>query len=92
MTCRTLWNTISDGLFHSDVLSEIVFMHSTKESENKDAECIFCNEKFSEDERGEIWIKCFSCSLRAHMDCPGQRTQSMSVTFINRLQVGMVFA
>ena len=36
--------------FHSDVLSEIDFMCSTRESENKDADYIFCNEKFAEDE------------------------------------------
>ena len=73
MACRELWNNISDESFHSDVLSEIYFMYSTKESENKDAECILCNVtenvKFSEDERGEIWIKGFSCSLCAHLDC-----------------------
>ena len=51
--------------------SEIAFMPSTKEPVNKDAECIFCNGKFSEDQRGEIWIKCISCSLWAHFDCTG---------------------
>ena len=50
MTFWALWNTSSDDLFHSDILSEIDFMYSTKESENKDTECIFCNGKFSEDE------------------------------------------
>ena len=46
--------SISDESIHSDVLSEINFMNSTKESENKDAECIFSNGKFSEDQLGEI--------------------------------------
>ena len=41
------------------VLSEIDFMYSTKESENKDAEYNFCSGKFAENEQGEIWIKCF---------------------------------
>ena len=59
MACRALWNTTSDESFHSDVLSEIHFMYSTKESENKYAKCIVCNGKFSENEQGEIWIKCF---------------------------------
>ena len=49
-----LWNTIGDESFHSDILSGMDFVYFTKESENKDAECIFCNGKFSEDERGEI--------------------------------------
>ena len=34
------------------VLSEIHSMYSIKEPENKDAECIFYNGKFSEDEQG----------------------------------------
>ena len=40
----------------SNVLSEINFISSTEESENKGAECIFYNRKFSEDEQGEILI------------------------------------
>ena len=70
----------------STVLSEIDFIYSTKESENKDAECIFCNGKFSEDEQGKIRIKCFNWTL------PEQRMQSVSMTFINRLEAEMVFA
>ena len=54
MTCRALWNTTNDELFHSIVISEIDFIYSTKESENKDTECIFCKGKFSENEKGEI--------------------------------------
>ena len=69
MARRALWNTTSDESFHPHVLSEIDLMYSTKKSENKDPEYIFCNGKFSEDERGEIWIKCFRCSLWAHLDC-----------------------
>ena len=61
MACRALWNIASDKSFHSDILSEIDFMHSTTESENKEAKHIFCN--FSEDKREEIWMKCFSCPL-----------------------------
>ena len=63
MVYLTLWNITSDESFHCDALSETDFMYSIKESENKDSECFFCNEKFTEDERGENWIKCFSCSV-----------------------------
>ena len=59
MACRGLWNTTSNELVHSDILSEIDFVYSTQESENKASECFICNGKFFEDERGEIWIKCF---------------------------------
>ena len=65
------WNTTSDESFRNDALSEINFIGSTKESENKIAECIFCNEKCSEDERGNMWIICFCCSLLAQLDCTG---------------------
>ena len=77
---RALWNATRDESFYSDVLSETDFTYSQKESENEGAECTFCKGKFSEDEREEIWIKCFSCSLWAHLTLPQQRTQSVSVT------------
>ena len=48
MACRALWNTTNDESFHSELLSEIDFMYSIKESQNKDAGYIFCNGKFSE--------------------------------------------
>ena len=51
MTGRALGNIISNESFYSGVLSGIHFIYSTKESENKETECIFCNVKFSEDER-----------------------------------------
>ena len=73
MVSRTLWNNTSDESFHSDELSEIDFMYSTKESENKDVECISCNENFSEDVQGEIWIKCFSWTL------PDKRKHSVHI-------------
>ena len=82
MACLALWNTTSDESFHSDVLSGIDFMYSTKESENKNAECIFCNGKFSEDERGKIWVKCFSCSLWVDLDCTAAENKKyLSVIF-----------
>ena len=40
-------------------------MYSTKQSENKEAEYIFCNGIFSEDKRREIWIQC-STVLSGH--------------------------
>ena len=68
------------------VSSEIDLKYTIKESENKDAECIFCNEKLLEDEQGEIWIKCFRWTLQE------QRKQSISISLINKLEAQMVFA
>ena len=88
MACQALWNTISDKSFHSDVLSEIDFMHSIKESKNKDIGCIFCNGK-SEGEREEVWIQWFNCSLWAH--CTGAKNAEYMCTFICRLETEMFF-
>ncbi|GFW96931.1 hypothetical protein TNCV_2160661 [Trichonephila clavipes] len=43
-----------DESSHSDGSSVMDFMPSTKELENKDIECIFCNGKLPEDQRREI--------------------------------------
>ena len=69
MTCRALYNNASDESFHSDVLTEIDLMYSNKNSENKELNVSSVMGKLSEDERGENWIKCFSCPLWAHLDC-----------------------
>ena len=69
MACLALWNITSGESFRSNVLSEIDFMYSTKESENKESECIFFKGKFFEDDLGEIWIECFQCFLWAYLDC-----------------------
>nr|CAD7398609.1 unnamed protein product [Timema cristinae] len=61
----------NDESFHSDVSSVMDYMPPGKEPDNKDTECIFCDGKFSEDSKGEIWIQCLSCSLWAHLDCTG---------------------
>lgn len=37
----------------------------------EDAMCIFCQIPFSEDVRGEEWVKCQSCSKWAHVECAG---------------------
>ena len=86
MACPALWNSTSDESVLSNVLPKIGLTFSTEESQNKDAECIFCNGKFSKDEQGEIWIRYFSWTS------PEQRTQSISMTFINRLEAEMLFA
>ena len=78
--------SISDNTVDSKIIQAQKQASKIIQSENKDAECIFCNGKFSEDEQGEIWIKCFSWTL------PEQRTQNKSMTFINKLEAEMVFA
>ncbi|GBM17783.1 hypothetical protein AVEN_99661-1 [Araneus ventricosus] len=43
--------------------------------------CIFCNGKFSEDTRGEVWVKCVMCQMWAHLDCSGAETASYVCDF-----------
>ena len=90
IACRSLWNITSGESFHSDVLSEIHCICSTQELGNKDIECIFCNRKFSKDERGEIWIKCFSCFLWTQLDCT-EAEIAMHICDFYRFEVEMVF-
>lgn len=45
-----------------------------QESPSKDADCIFCDGKFSDDNRGEIWVRCILCNCWAHEECAGADT------------------
>lgn len=36
-----------------------------------DAACMFCQELFSENAAGELWVRCLMCKLWAHNDCAG---------------------
>ncbi|GFS49979.1 hypothetical protein TNCV_1836291 [Trichonephila clavipes] len=47
-------NVISNESFHFDVSFVMDFRPSIEEQENKDAECTFHNEKFSEDQQLKI--------------------------------------
>jgi len=39
--------------------------------DSEDASCIFCDMRFSDDKKGELWIQCLTCQLRAHTECAG---------------------
>ncbi|KAJ8710642.1 hypothetical protein PYW08_009157 [Mythimna loreyi] len=38
---------------------------------DEDAECFFCNGKYSEDKGGEEWVQCLMCELWVHGACGG---------------------
>ncbi|XP_047026166.1 MFS-type transporter clz9-like [Helicoverpa zea] len=38
---------------------------------DEDAECFYCNGKYSEDKRGEEWLQCLMCELWVHGACGG---------------------
>ncbi|CAH1979310.1 unnamed protein product [Acanthoscelides obtectus] len=39
--------------------------------DDNDATCIFCDHRFSEDNTGELWVRCIMCRLWAHEQCSG---------------------
>ncbi|GBM97071.1 hypothetical protein AVEN_134360-1 [Araneus ventricosus] len=49
--------------------------------DSSEATCIFCDGKFSEDTRGEVWVKCVMCQMWAHLDCAGAQTASYVCDF-----------
>ena len=72
-------------------------MYLTKESENKDAEYIFCNRKCSEDAREKNVDEVFQLFSEGApgLDCTGATTRvcrECSVIVTNRLKAEMVFA
>ncbi|GBN22990.1 hypothetical protein AVEN_107043-1 [Araneus ventricosus] len=44
--------------------------------DSSEVTCIFCDGKFCEDTRGEVWVKCAMCQMWAHLDCAGDETAS----------------
>lgn len=40
-----------------------------EDSENDDAECPVCNNTYSQDKKGEKWIRCIQCFQWMHEDC-----------------------
>nr|CAI5869873.1 unnamed protein product [Callosobruchus analis] len=42
-----------------------------KNPDDSDAECLFCERKFSEDRRSELWVQCLMCDLWRHVECAG---------------------
>lgn len=43
---------------------------------SQDAVCMFCDRKYSDDCRGELWIQCLVCDMWAHIDCAGSETDN----------------
>ncbi|GBM60542.1 hypothetical protein AVEN_37854-1 [Araneus ventricosus] len=49
--------------------------------DSSEATCVFCDGEFSEDTRGEGWVKCVMCQMWAHLDCAGAETASYVCDF-----------
>jgi hypothetical protein len=44
---------------------------STEEDMEKDADCVFCTGRFSEDSNAEEWVRCAKYCIWAHTLCVG---------------------
>ncbi|KAJ4434735.1 hypothetical protein ANN_23303 [Periplaneta americana] len=53
-------------------LDDPVYISTDNEDSEDDAECPYCNGKFSCDKRGEKWIVCKKCGIWCHEECPGE--------------------
>ena len=54
---------------YSDSSSGLEAYFGRKPSTEDDAICLFCEGKFSDDKRGELWVQCIMCQMWAHNDC-----------------------
>lgn len=52
---------------------------SSENNDDKDAECMFCLRLFSEDTKGEQWIKCCQCFKWGHEECSNSDKKKMFV-------------
>ena len=49
---------------------------STGESEDEDAQCLQCGGYYSDDKKGEQWVKCIKCCEWAHEKCNSSNNAS----------------
>ncbi|KAJ4431788.1 hypothetical protein ANN_20393 [Periplaneta americana] len=52
-------------------LDEPVYISIDNGDSENDAECLYCNGKFSFDKRGEKWTTCTKCGIWCHEECSG---------------------
>ncbi|GBM39565.1 hypothetical protein AVEN_52919-1 [Araneus ventricosus] len=53
------------------------------DGDKPDSTCIFCDGKFSEDTRREVWVKCDMCQMWAHLDCARLKQPVMFAISVN---------
>lgn len=58
---------------------EILLEQRTKP--DQDVHCLFCDEMFSDNNQGEIWVMCLMCNCWAHEDCAGAEKEQYICDF-----------
>ncbi|CAG5053987.1 unnamed protein product [Parnassius apollo] len=62
----------SDDTFASDESEEDIPSYANvRQPTGNDCICFFCNGKFTEDQRGEQWVQCFTCEGWVYSECAG---------------------
>ncbi|CAG4946396.1 unnamed protein product [Parnassius apollo] len=62
----------SDDTFASDESEEDIPSYANvRQPTGNDCICFFCSGKFTEDQRGEQWVQCFTCEGWVHSECAG---------------------
>lgn len=64
-------DNLNEDLKLDDSDNDLDLVPGHSNPDDTDAECIFCGEKFSTSQRGELWIQCLMCSMWAHNECAG---------------------
>ena len=50
---------------------EVSDSETSSDDEDTDANCIYCTKSFSEDKKGEKWVRCTKCFYWCHENCAG---------------------
>jgi hypothetical protein len=50
---------------------EVLCISTCDEDSDDDAQCPYCNKNFSEDKKGEKWVRCTKCFYWCHESCAG---------------------
>ncbi|KAL1514397.1 hypothetical protein ABEB36_003658 [Hypothenemus hampei] len=62
---------MSSSSSSEDVEVQLIDTDDDMDKEEEDAECLYCNNFFSEDSNGEKWIRCKKCFRWSHEECAG---------------------
>ncbi|EFN76335.1 hypothetical protein EAI_01294 [Harpegnathos saltator] len=61
----------NENLAQNDYDRDVDLPIGKKRPESDDTTCIFCDRKFSDDKKGELWVQYLMCSLWTYVDCAG---------------------
>ena len=64
-------STSSSEDVDTDTEVQLIDTDDDMDREEEDAECLYCNNFYSDDTRGEEWIRCTQCFRWAHEECAG---------------------